>query len=119
MEFVDGSSLSRLVHECPMPVKQAARYIEIIARAVHYADQHNVVHRDIKPSNVVIDWEDKPRITDFRLAKWLDLESSVSASGHLIGTPPCMPPEQVENKHREVGPYSDIYSIGATLCITC
>jgi eukaryotic-like serine/threonine-protein kinase len=115
MDFVDGPNLSRLVHDHSLPARQAARYIHIIAGAIHFAHQNNILHRDLKPSNVVIDWNDQPRITDFGLAKRMDIDSSLSATGQLLGTPGYMAPEQVENKRGEVGPHSDVYSIGATL----
>jgi eukaryotic-like serine/threonine-protein kinase len=115
MDFVDGPSLAKLVRDNPLSARKAARYIQIIAEAIHFAHQHHILHRDLKPSNVLVDSDDQPRITDFGLAKRMDVDSSLSSTGHLLGTPGYMPPEQVENRHGEVGPHSDVYSIGATL----
>jgi WD40 repeat protein/serine/threonine protein kinase len=56
-----------------------------------------------------------PKITDFGLAKRLDSEAGETKSGAVMGTPSYMAPEQASGKRAEVGPASDIYSLGAIL----
>src|SRR5690606_1030354 len=73
------------------------------------------VHRDLKPSNVLVDRTNRPLITDFGLAKQVSNQSQLTMSGAIIGTPSYMPPEQATGDGERVGPWSDIYSLGAIL----
>jgi serine/threonine-protein kinase len=73
------------------------------------------VHRDLKPSNILLDKLGSPHVSDFGLAKMLESDSSVTRSGAIIGTPSYMAPEQAGSRWGEVGPRSDIYSLGAIL----
>ena len=115
MDYVEGKSLAEMVREHPLPAKQAAAYLKTIAEAIHYAHQEGVLHRDLKPSNILIDGADHARITDFGLAKRAADERGLTLTGQLLGTPSYMPPEQAEGKRGEVGPHSDVYSLGAVL----
>jgi serine/threonine-protein kinase len=115
MDFIEGQSLARLAAGQPLPASAAARYVKIIAEAIHYAHERGVVHRDLKPSNVLIDSTDQPRVTDFGLAKRVKDDSDLTATGQVLGSPNYMPPEQAAARHGEVGPHSDVYSLGALL----
>jgi hypothetical protein len=115
MDYVDGTSLAALVRENPLPAKRAARYVEQVARAIHYAHQKGTIHRDLKPSNVLIDAADEPRVTDFGLAKRLSGGADLTGTGQVLGTPSYMPPEQAGGHRGAAGPASDIYSLGAVL----
>ncbi|MCL4180684.1 MAG: protein kinase, partial [Verrucomicrobia bacterium] len=87
-----------------------------IARAIAYAHERGVLHRDLKPSNILIDGSDQPRITDFGLAKRLTgSTTSLTLSGEALGSPNFMPPEQAAGRHKEIGPASDVYGLGAIL----
>src|SRR5207245_9595515 len=109
------------VGQKPLPAKQAAKYLQIIAKAIDYAHRQGILHRDLKPSNVLVDENDQPRITDFGLAKHLDdsqlstINHQLTLSGQVLGSPNFMPPEQATGKRGQVGPASDIYSLGAIL----
>jgi WD40 repeat protein/serine/threonine protein kinase len=116
MDYVEGQNLSQLVGNRPLPPKRAARYVQLIAEAIHYAHGQGILHRDLKPSNVLVDSAmDQPRITDFGLAKRLDGESSLTGTGQVLGSPSFVPPEQAAGAHGKVGRRSDIYSLGAIL----
>ena len=116
MDYVEGSSLAELVGEQgPLPPKQAARYIKKTAEAMHYAHQRGTYHRDLKPANVLIDENDEPQVTDFGLAKRLDDDPEMTKDTDFFGTASYMPPEQAAQQWKDVGPPSDIYSLGATL----
>jgi serine/threonine protein kinase len=54
-------------------------------------------------------------VVDFGLAEQQTVQTSLSASGQVVGTPAFMPPEQALGEARSVGPLSDVYSLGATL----
>jgi eukaryotic-like serine/threonine-protein kinase len=113
MEFVEGKNLSEVCAGRPMAPSRAATYVRAIAEAVQYAHTRGILHRDLKPSNVLIDLNDRPRITDFGLAKQLHGESDVSVAGQMLGSPNYAPPEQAAGK--EVGVTSDVYSLGGLL----
>ncbi|HKS36029.1 MAG TPA: serine/threonine-protein kinase, partial [Verrucomicrobiae bacterium] len=113
MDLVEGRSLADLVKEGSLPPARAAGYLRIIARAIHFAHQHGTLHRDLKPSNVLIDTFDQPRVTDFGLAK--EGDSNLTVTGQVLGSPNFMPPEQAAGRQRDIGPPSDVYSMGAML----
>src|SRR5262249_62275172 len=104
----------------PLPDREAAALVETLARAVHFAHERGVVHRDLKPANVLLAADGTPKITDFGLAKRLDVESGNTRSGDILGTPSYMAPEQAAGKTKEVGPAADVYALGAILyeCLT-
>jgi WD40 repeat protein/predicted Ser/Thr protein kinase len=115
MEYVDGPHLGELVREQPLSPRRAATYLKAIAEAVAHAHAQRVLHRDLKPSNILLDPFDQPRVTDFGLARQLDSGSELTLSGQALGSPGYMPPEQSLGRHAELGPASDIYSLGAVL----
>src|SRR3989442_4639443 len=116
MDYVEGENLSQLVANRPLAAAKAARYVKLIAEAIHYAHQQGILHRDLKPSNVIIDAAtDQPRVTDFGLAKRLDSESSLTVTGQVLGSPNFMPPEQASSERGKVGRPSDVYGLGGIL----
>ncbi len=87
MDYVAGRDLGALVKDGPLSAQQAARYVKIIAEAIHFAHQRGTLHRDLKPQNVLIDAADQPRITDFGLAKIMKEDSRLTQSGVIMGSP--------------------------------
>ncbi|GIW89794.1 MAG: hypothetical protein KatS3mg109_0226 [Pirellulaceae bacterium] len=115
MDYIDGKSLAELIRDQPLPPRRAADIVRRIALTIQFAHEQGVLHRDLKPSNILMDARGEPFITDFGLAKQLSDQSQLTLSGTIIGTPSYMPPEQAAGKLEQVGPASDIYSIGAIL----
>jgi predicted Ser/Thr protein kinase len=115
MDYVAGRDLGALVKDGPLSPQRAARYVRVIAEAIHFAHQRGTLHRDLKPQNVLIDAADQPRITDFGLAKIMKDDSRLTQSGAVMGSPSYMPPEQAAGQHGDIGPASDVYSLGAML----
>ncbi|PAY15222.1 hypothetical protein CKO51_32995 [Rhodopirellula sp. SM50] len=115
MGFVDGDSLADRLRNGPLPPREAAELMAKICEAVAYAHDKGVIHRDLKPGNVLIDANGAPRVTDFGLAKQVGGDSELTRTGQILGTPAFMPPEQASGKLDEVGPLSDVYSLGAVL----
>jgi WD40 repeat protein len=114
LEFVDGDNLNDRLAGRPLATRQAAAWLELLARAVHYAHQQGVVHRDLKPSNVLLTRAGEPKLCDFGVAKLMAGSDLRTLSGLLVGTPEYMAPEQaVENG--AVGPATDVYALGAVL----
>lgn len=112
MELVRGPSLAEVISgDGPLEEARAARIGAQIAEALAAAHQAQIVHRDIKPSNILLEG---PRavVTDFGIAAVAG-ETTLTASGALLGSPAYMAPEQVND--REATAASDVWSLGATL----
>jgi len=111
MELVEGTTLAALTADGPLEPRRAARYAQAAAEAVGAAHAGGILHRDIKPGNVMIDGEDRVRVTDFGLAWQLGSE----ATQHIAGSPGYMPPEQADPQRGGIGVASDVYGLGALL----
>lgn len=125
MQLVDGCS----IFEVPRRPRLLAGLVRDAALALQYAHECGVIHRDLKPSNLMVEGSPDSESTvsgarvvvlDFGLAKETTIESSLSLSGNIVGTPAFMPPEQAEGRSRDVDVRSDVYALGATLfaCLT-
>jgi serine/threonine protein kinase len=116
MDYVNGRDLGALVRESgSLPPARAAECLKTISEAVHFAHQRGTLHRDLKPQNVLMDAAGVPRITDFGLAKFIERDDSLTKTGAAMGSPSYMPPEQAAGHLDQVGPHSDVYSLGAIL----
>ncbi len=136
LEYLDGGSLDRRLAGTPQPPQAAARLVEVLARAMHAAHQCQIVHRDLKPANILLQtipgaeppgvtersgdpavdldrWI--PKITDFGVAKFLDVDRAQTQTGMVLGTASYMAPEQARGRSREIGPATDTYALGAIL----
>jgi tetratricopeptide (TPR) repeat protein len=144
MEYVDGPGLDRLLARwneqasLGLTPDAAARLLESLARTVHHAHQQGIIHRDLKPANILLAVSDQrsadspkdgraeliadrcllnaiPKIADFGLAKFLDGSADATQTGHLVGTPSFMAPEQADGRNDQVGPGTDVYALGGIL----
>jgi WD40 repeat protein/tRNA A-37 threonylcarbamoyl transferase component Bud32 len=136
--FCPGQTLGQWLEKqaFPVPVRQAARLVAIVAEAVQHAHDRGVLHRDLKPNNIILQpvREDPlaeeppvgscqlrgeyyiPRVVDFGLAKLMERsEPSDTRTWQILGTPKYMAPEQALAKHRDLGPAADVYALGAIL----
>jgi WD40 repeat protein/tetratricopeptide (TPR) repeat protein/predicted Ser/Thr protein kinase len=114
LEYCAGGSLAQRLDGTPLPARQAAELVQVLARAIHAAHRAGVVHRDLKPANVLLTDAGTPKITDFGLARRLDDASRLTQSGAILGTPSYMAPEQAGGK-KTIGPAADVYALGAIL----
>ncbi len=136
LEYVEGGSLDQQLHGIPQSPKVAARSIETVARAMHYAHEQGIVHRDLKPGNILLSFgrerppgadengaqtshsqlhEAIPMIADFGLAKLLSIPSNQTKTGDVLGTPSYMAPEQAGGVTKQITAAVDIYALGAIL----
>jgi predicted Ser/Thr protein kinase len=115
MKFIDGDTLGTKLSDGPLPEREAARLMASISRAIGFAHRQGVLHRDLKPSNILIDSDGNPLVTDFGLAKRFGVENDLTRSGVVVGTPSYMSPEQASGRRDDIGPASDIYSLGCVL----
>ena len=115
MQFVDGETLQSRIsaRERLSPAETVAISMQL-CEALIAAQANGIVHRDIKPDNIMIDRFGVVRLADLGLAKNLDEDSHLTASGMGMGTPHYMPPEQAANA-KNADHRSDIYSLGCTL----
>jgi serine/threonine-protein kinase len=145
LECVWGGSLRERLAGQPLPLRQAAQLVEVVARAVQHAHEQGVVHRDLKPSNILLDSDTRalvdtrigqaepntvslllgqeelvPKVSDFGLARRLDTDLELTRPGCVVGTPGYMAPEQAHSRYGSVGPAADVYGLGAILyeCLT-
>ncbi len=125
MEFVDGANLREVEHAGKLAPEQALAIVPQICDALQFAHNEGIVHRDIKPENLLIDKKGRVKIADFGIAKMFDGRDALlrvqadpqvgpahlTETGHVIGTPHYMAPEQIE-KPLTVDHRADIYSLG-------
>jgi WD40 repeat protein len=113
LEYCAGGTLDRKLSGTPLPPAEAARLVETLARAVQAAHAKQVIHRDLKPANVLLTEDGTPKVTDFGLAKKLDVPGQTQ-TGSVLGTPSYMAPEQAGGS-KDIGPAADVYALGAIL----
>ena len=85
-----------------------------MARAVHHAHQRGILHRDLKPANILLDAQGEAFVTDFGLCRRVEVDSGMTQSGVIVGTPSYMSPEQAAGR-KDLTTATDVYSLGAIL----
>jgi serine/threonine-protein kinase len=112
-EYVEGETLKARIRRLGrLPVAEAIAYSIEMGRALMAAHAERIVHRDVKPQNVLIDPEGRAKVTDFGIARSLELDG-LTAAGRVLGTTDYVAPEQAIGDGATE--QSDIYSLGVCL----
>jgi serine/threonine protein kinase len=119
MEYVEGTTLADILkREGRLPYKKAVDIAASICEVLSEAHSVGIIHRDLKPANIMLN-NNGVFVLDFGIAKMLNKDNaesmrlSMTGSGHLVGTPFYMSPEQCLGEPVEAR--SDLYSLGALL----
>jgi serine/threonine-protein kinase len=112
MEFVEGETLASIMKRAQLSVPQIKHVIVNAANGLQHAHEHGVFHRDVKPENIMITPKTGvTKLMDFGIARLV--ESDMTATGSVLGTPAYMAPEQVTGQ--KVDARSDVFSLGVVL----
>jgi hypothetical protein len=112
MEFVEGTSVEKLLEHGALPVRDAAGFAGQVLDALAYAHSRGVVHRDIKPANIMRTPAGVVKLMDFGIAR-MKADRKLTQTGRTVGSLYYMSPEQI--KGAEPDPRSDLYSLGVAL----
>jgi serine/threonine-protein kinase len=111
MRLVAGGPL----HEAPRAdLRTRVAQLRDAALALQHAHEMGIVHRDVKPHNLLLEG-DHLFVADFGLAKEIAADSSLSLSGHVLGSPSYMTPEQAQGRVHDIDARTDVYGLAATL----
>src|SRR5689334_15405308 len=113
-EYVEGENLKRLIERRgPAPVATALELAMQIARGLSFAHQQGLIHRDVKPQNVLLNGDGRAKVTDFGIARSLDVQHGMTQTGTVLGTSDYIAPEQAQGQR--VDEHTDVYSLGVVL----
>src|SRR3989449_2485913 len=133
MEFVDGFTLRKLIHDQQTELSKLLRHLQHVAEGLAKAHASGIVHRDLKPDNIMVTRDGHAKILDFGLAKLIEPQhisqtspqgvSEVATAilqqhskpGVVLGTVGYMSPEQAQGRVNEIDHRSDIFSFGCIL----
>ena len=120
MELLKGHELADDISQrAPMTPEEILPHVQQVCAALQAAHDSGVVHRDLKPENIFV--LDRPELTlkllDFGLAKMTEPEQGTSqtATGQVMGTPLTIAPEQAAGRPGDIGPHTDLYSLGVII----
>jgi eukaryotic-like serine/threonine-protein kinase len=113
-EYIDGENLKALIERRgPAPVTTALELALQVARGLSFAHQQGLIHRDVKPQNVLLNGDGQAKVTDFGIARSLDVQHGMTQTGTVLGTSDYIAPEQAQGQR--VDEHSDVYSLGVVL----
>jgi tRNA A-37 threonylcarbamoyl transferase component Bud32 len=114
MEYIDGESLDKVMsRRGRMTWEEVVELGKQLCAALQHAHEQGIIHRDLKPSNIMVLKDGTLKLTDFGIAKDMDLEG-LTATNCTVGTASYMSPEQCKGE-RNLTHKSDLYSLGVML----
>jgi len=115
MEYVDGRPLTRyLASPDSLPLSAKVAIVRQVAEALGHAHERGVLHRDVKPGNILVGADGRVKVTDFGIGKFTGATTSeLTRTGHMVGSPAYMSPEQVRGE--KLDGRSDLFSLGIVL----
>jgi len=113
MPLVESGTVADLLARGPISQDATERIITHVCSALDYAHAQGIVHRDIKPTNILIDPDGNAFVADFGIATILGNARHLTQPGMLLASPGYCSPEQLTGG--DVGPHSDLYSVGMML----
>ncbi len=116
-ELAEGGSLRSYLRERKkLPWSEAARLIAQVAETLDVLHREGIIHRDLKPENILLSGDRRPLISDFGLAKDLqEADGELTQAGSPLGTIGYMAPELLVGDREKLGPWTDVFALGAVL----
>ena len=117
MDFIEGETLrDKLNREGVLPESLVMNYLQQLLSALQVVHKKNIWHLDIKPENIMVDRNNLVYLIDFGASKHIEQSNStLTTSSMLAYTPGYFPPEQSTVTMKNIGAWTDIYALGATL----
>jgi serine/threonine protein kinase/DNA-binding LacI/PurR family transcriptional regulator len=114
MRLLRGGSVKDLLWQGqPLPLEQAIRLFDQVAKGLAYAHSQGIIHRDLKPANILLDENHNAYLTDFGLAKLIDSDQHLTRTDNVVGTLAYMSPEHLRGDRLDH--HADVYSMGVVL----
>jgi hypothetical protein len=114
MELIEGVDLKRVLRERGgLPHEEAYDIAIQVCEGLQAVHDAGIIHRDLKTPNIMKDAQGVARLMDFGVAKRFGSEGTMTATGHIVGTPEYMSPEQAQG--RKLDYRSDIYALGIVI----
>ncbi|HYJ53860.1 MAG TPA: serine/threonine-protein kinase [Allosphingosinicella sp.] len=116
-DFIAGTPLSAAMGTLKATPDDLARLLRRLAAGLASAHELGAIHRDISPDNVILenDQIDEAKIIDFGIAKDLEASSATIVGDGFAGKLNYVAPEQLGDFGREIGPWTDVYSLGLVI----
>jgi serine/threonine-protein kinase len=112
-EYIDGENLKEhVVRQGRLGVHEALEIALEVARGLAFAHDQGLIHRDVKPQNILLNGDGRAKVTDFGIARTLDVDG-MTQTGTVLGTSNYIAPEQASGQR--VDAHSDVYALGAVL----
>jgi serine/threonine-protein kinase len=112
-EYIEGENLKEhVVRQGRLDVREALEIADEVARGLAFAHEQGLIHRDVKPQNVLLNGDGRAKVTDFGIARTVDVDG-MTQTGTVLGTSNYIAPEQASGQ--PVDAHSDVYALGVVL----